>query len=147
MDELVWTINARSDTVESFAYYLGQFAEEYVAAAGLRCRLAIPVDLPDHPLAADVRRHLYLASKEAVTNAVKHAHAVEIGVTLCMVDGTLVLEITDDGCGLPAARLDPTGNGLKNLRDRMTAAGGRLDIQSAAGAGTRIRCTIPLASA
>jgi ligand-binding sensor domain-containing protein/signal transduction histidine kinase len=143
MDELVWTINARNDTVESFAYYLGQFAEEYIGAAGLRCRLDIPVDLPDRPLAADVRRHLYLASKELVTNAVKHARATEIAVGLRLTSDALVLEIWDDGCGLPTEGVDPTGNGLKNLRERMTAAGGTLDVESMSGAGTRIRCIVP----
>jgi signal transduction histidine kinase/streptogramin lyase len=147
MDELVWTINARNDTVESFAYYLGKFAEEYVTAAGLRCRLEIPVDLPDHRLAADVRRHLYLASKEGITNAVKHARATEVGVSLRTVDTALVLEVSDNGCGLPAGDPGPTGNGLKNLRERMKAAGGTLEIDSAAGAGTRIRCSVPLTSA
>jgi signal transduction histidine kinase/sugar lactone lactonase YvrE len=146
MDELVWTINARNDTVESFAYYLGQFAEEYVAAAGLRCRLEIPVDLPDRALGADVRRHLYLASKEAITNAVKHARATEVGVSLRIAEEALELEISDDGCGLPPTRLDPTGNGLKNLRERMAAAGGLLAVESSSGAGTRIRCTVPAPS-
>jgi ligand-binding sensor domain-containing protein/signal transduction histidine kinase len=144
MDELVWTVNARHDTVESFAHYLGQFAEEYVAAAGLRCRLEIPVDLSERALAADVRRHLYLASKEAVTNAVKHARATEVGVTVHLADSALVLEIRDDGRGLPAGDLGPSGNGLKNLRERMRAAGGTLEIESAAGSGTRIRCRVPL---
>lgn len=144
MDELVWTINARNDTVESFAYYVGQFAEEYVTAAGLRCRLEIPLDLPDLPLAADVRRHLYLASKEAVTNAVKHARASEIRLALHINDGSLVLEISDDGHGLPTGIVGPTGNGLKNLRERMAAAGGTLEVESAADAGTRVRCTIPV---
>jgi signal transduction histidine kinase len=144
MDELVWTINARNDSVDSFASYLGQFAEEYIAAAGLRCRLELPIDLPDHPLAADVRRHLYLASKEAVTNAVKHARATEIVIALRITDGALVLEIADDGCGLPPAGGAPTGNGLKNLRERMAAAGGTLEIISAPGAGTRVRCRVEL---
>jgi ligand-binding sensor domain-containing protein/signal transduction histidine kinase len=144
MDELVWTINARNDTVESFAYYLGQFAEEHIAAAGLRCRLQIPADLPTRPLAADVRRHMYLASKEAITNAVKHARASEIGVSLRVTDAVLVMEISDDGCGLPTTGLDQTGNGLKNLRERMSAAGGTLELESAAGEGTRVRCTVPV---
>jgi signal transduction histidine kinase len=95
---------------------------------------------------ADLRRHLYLASKEAVTNAVKHARATEVGVALRITGGALVLEISDDGCGLAPARLDLTGNGLKNLRERMTAAGGTLEVDSAAGAGTRVRCTVPVRS-
>ena len=78
--------------------------------------LQIPADLPARPLVADVRRHLFLASKEAITNAVKHARASEIGVSLRVTDAVLVMEISDDGCGLPAGGLDPHGNGLKNLR-------------------------------
>jgi signal transduction histidine kinase len=89
----------------SFAYYLGQFAEEYVASAGLRYRLEIPVELSDRPLSADVRRHLYLASNEAVTNAVKYARATEVGVTVHISDSALVLEIRDDGRGLPPGDL------------------------------------------
>jgi two-component system sensor histidine kinase DevS len=61
-----------------------------------------------------------------------------------MRDGALLLEVSDDGCGLPAAPLDPTGNGLKNLRERVRAAGGRLEIESAAGAGTRVRWIVPV---
>ena len=56
----------------------------------------------------------------------------------------LVSEIGDDGRGLPAGRLDPSGTRLENLRERMTAVGGTLEIDSAAGAGTRVRCTVPL---
>jgi ligand-binding sensor domain-containing protein/signal transduction histidine kinase len=145
MDELVWTINARNDSVESLAYRVGRFAEEYIVAAGLRCRLEIPVDLTDHPLTAEVRRHLYLAAKEAVTNAVEHAQASEIGVALRQADGALLLEVRDNGRGLPASCVEATGNGLKNLGERMSAAGGRLQIESTAGAGTRISCIVPLA--
>jgi signal transduction histidine kinase len=93
------------------------------------------------------RSATYLASKEAVTNAVRHARATEIGVCLRMNAGALVLEIRDDGCGLPAARVDRTGNGLKNLCERMTAAGGTLEVESGSGAGTRIRCIVPAALA
>jgi signal transduction histidine kinase len=87
---------------------------------------------------------LYLASKEAITNAIRHARASEIGVSLRVTDAALVMEISDDGCGLPTTAVDPTGNGLKNLRERMSAAGGTLELEGAVGAGTRVRCTVPL---
>jgi ligand-binding sensor domain-containing protein/signal transduction histidine kinase len=144
MDELVWAVNARNDSVESFVYYLAQFAEEHIVAAGVRCRLLLPPDLPARTLAADVRRHLYLACKEAVNNAVKHAQATEIRVALRVDGDTLVVEVVDDGRGLSKEAMDPTGNGLKNYRERMDAVGGTLAIESAAGRGTRIVFTIPL---
>src|SRR6185295_5651919 len=114
-----------------------------VNAAGLRCRLDLPEDPPARPLGADVRRHLYLAVKEAVNNALKHARASEIRVAMRVEPGALVVEVADDGCGLPAD-LDPTGNGLKNFRERMEVAGGSLTVVSAPGAGTRLIFTTPL---
>src|SRR6185295_15740100 len=108
-----------------------------VNAAGLRCRLDLPEDPPARPLGADVRRHLYLAVKEAINNALKHARASEIRVSLRIDPRALVVEVADDGCGLPAD-LDPTGNGLKNFRERMEAAGGTVAVESAPGQGTRL---------
>jgi signal transduction histidine kinase len=144
MDELVWVVNARNDTVEGFAYYLAQFAEEHIVAAGVRCRLVLPPMLPARGLRAEVRRHVYLACKEAVNNAVKHAHASEIRVAVRVDGATLVVEIADDGRGLPPAEVDPTGNGLKNYRERMSAAGGVVRIESAPGAGTHLEFHVPL---
>jgi len=143
MDELVWAVNARNDTVESFTYYIAQFAEEHVIPAGLRCRLLLPADLPARPLGADVRRHLYLAVKEGINNALKHARASEISLSLRVDPQALVVDVEDDGCGLPAA-FDPNGNGMKNFRERMEAAGGTFAVGSEPGRGTRLTFTVPL---
>lgn len=137
MNELVWAVNARNDTVDGFAAYLAQFAEQHIAAAGIRCRLSLPPDLPARPLGAQLRRHLYLACKEAVNNAIKHAQASEIRVSLGVEGSRLSVEIADNGRGLPAG-LVSTGNGLRNYRERMEAAGGTVDVHSAAGGGTCI---------
>jgi ligand-binding sensor domain-containing protein/signal transduction histidine kinase len=146
LDELVWSVNARNDTVESFAYYVAQYAEEHVAAAKLRCRLALPTQLPSRPLAADTRRHLFLAFKEALNNALKHAQASEIRVSLEVGENSIVLEVADNGRGLSASVMDPTGNGLANLKERMEAVQGSLAIDSKADTGTRLTFTVPLAA-
>jgi len=143
IDELVWAVNARNDTVESFAYYISQFAEEHVVAAGLRCRLALPPELPARPLTADVRRHLYLAFKEALTNAIRHARATEVRVSLAVEDSAVVVDVADNGAGIPD-RVDPAGNGLGNMRERMQAARGTLEVETGPDRGTRIRFRAPL---
>jgi signal transduction histidine kinase len=143
MDELVWAVNARNDTVESFAYYVAQFAEEHAVHAGLRCRLLLPPELPSLALHAEIRRHLFLAVKEAITNAIRHAGASELRLALHVNGDRLVVEVADDGCGLPAG-VDPTGNGLKNFRERMDAIGGTLAVHSSPGQGTRLTFTTPL---
>jgi signal transduction histidine kinase len=103
----------------------------------------LPPELPSRALPAEVRRHLYLAAKEAIANAIKHARASELRLTLAVDGNRLVVEVADDGCGLPA-EIDPTGNGLRNFRERMDAIGGTLAVASAAGKGTQLTFTAPL---
>jgi signal transduction histidine kinase len=84
----------------------------------------------------------WLVIGEAVVNAQKHAGASSIVVGVRHADDDLVLEVRDDGRG----GANPAGPGLRGLRDRVEAAGGRLDLASAVGAGTRVRAVIPCAS-
>ncbi|MGE3274482.1 MAG: two-component regulator propeller domain-containing protein [Vicinamibacterales bacterium] len=144
MDELVWSVNAAHDTVESLATYAIRFAESHARAAGLRCRFDAPARLDGVELPADVRRHLFLAFKEAVNNAVKHAGASELRVGFALAGGRLTVEVADNGRGLPAAGAERGGNGLTNIRARMEAAGGEVAFLSPAGGGTAVRFTLPV---
>ena len=143
MDELVWTVNARNDTVESFGHYASEFVQAQAAAAGLKCRLQIDPDAGPAPLGADTRRHLYLGLKEAINNVVKHAGASEVIVGLGSADGVLRLTISDDGRGLDE-RATRTGNGLRNMEERMKAAGGSVRVESGPGRGCRVTFEVPL---
>ena len=64
MDEIVWAVNPRHDTLEGLASYLEKFAQDLLAAAGIRCRLDMPMEFPAWRLTADVRHNLFLAFKE-----------------------------------------------------------------------------------
>lgn len=146
LDELVWTVNARHDTVAAFATYASRFAGEHVAAAGLRYRTTLVGDLERYDLSSDVRRHLYLAVKEAVSNAVRHAHATEVQLHVMVEDHTLRIDVSDNGRGLPPDGGDPTGNGLTSLRERTAAVGGTLRFLPGDGGGTRVLLTVPVSS-
>jgi signal transduction histidine kinase len=77
---------------------------------------------------------------EALTNVVKHSQAEHAGVRAAVRDGVLKVEVRDDGVG----GADPEGHGLQGLADRAAALGGRLEIESSAGGGTRLTATLPL---
>jgi signal transduction histidine kinase len=77
---------------------------------------------------------------EALTNVVKHSCARSAEVKAWVEDGVLHLEVRDDGVG--GAR--PDGTGLLGLNDRVAALGGRLQVESPPGRGTRIAATLPL---
>ncbi|HST42130.1 MAG TPA: ATP-binding protein, partial [Conexibacter sp.] len=74
---------------------------------------------------------------------VKHARAEELRVTLAHDASALRIEVRDDGSGGAGAR---SGNGIRSITDRVEALGGRLRIDSAAGAGTRVVAELPCAS-
>ena len=86
MDEIVWTINPKNDTLDNLANYIFQYAQEYFQDTGVSCRLDVPAQLPDRPMSTEARHNLFMAVKEALNNVLKHAHATEVRVGLA-VDG------------------------------------------------------------
>lgn len=150
MDEVVWAANPRHDTLESLVAYLARFAQEFLGAAGLRCRLDLPLEIPEVPLTAEFRHNLFLACKESLHNAVRHSGAAEVRLALrCDPDAReLIVTIADDGRGFdPEAMLSggARGNGLRNLVQRLRALGGRVEWKSAPGRGAVVTLRAPLA--
>jgi len=83
----------------------------------------------------------YYVASEALANAMKHAQASRVEISLATLNGSLLLSVRDDGIG----GADPArGSGLAGLADRVEALGGSIHLQSAAGAGTHITVDLPL---
>jgi signal transduction histidine kinase len=121
-------------------------SEEGLASAlrMLAERAAIPValgSLPDRRLPVPVVVAAYFVCSEAITNATKHSGASEVVIEAAVVGASLELTVTDDGAG--GARLD-RGSGLSGLVDRVDALGGRLELESPSGGGTRLAAVLPL---
>jgi len=105
-------------------------------------RLDLPVEfeVPGERFPAEIEASAYFIVAEALTNVVKYANADRGEVRAFVEDGMLRIEVRDDGIG----GADPGGNGLVGMDDRVTALGGRLRIESQAGAGTLVAATLPL---
>lgn len=149
LDEIVWAVNPRNDTLDGLITYLCKNAQEYFSVAGLRYRQEVPDDVPDTTLPPDVRHNVFLAAKEAVTNVVRHAQATEARVRVRLADGRLVLEIEDNGRGpAEAGTAKARGrHGLDNIRRRMEEVGGRFVLEGGAEGGTRVRLEVPVRGA
>jgi signal transduction histidine kinase len=121
--------------------------EEGLAAAleSLTSRTLLPILLEtcEGRLPAQVEATAYFVACEALANALKYAHASAVRIGARRTNGTLVVEIEDDGVG--GARIEE-GGGLRGLADRVEALGGSLTVESAAGSGTRIVGEMPCAS-
>ncbi|MBL9171016.1 MAG: hypothetical protein JNN07_25010 [Verrucomicrobiales bacterium] len=149
MDEIVWAVNPAHDTLESLVNYLGQFAQQFLQDAGVRCRLDVPLSLPAVRLSAEIRHHVFLAFKEALNNVVKHAGASEVRITLEMQERRISLGVEDNGQGFSWSEEGATGegatlggattqNGLGNMKQRLREIGGQCLIESQVGQGTRV---------
>lgn len=143
LDVIVWLVNPSKDALPFLTGYLGSYAEEYLSASGIGCRLKIPVDIPPVRLNANVRHNLFLAVKEVLHNVVRHAHASEVLVEFAAQDGGLHVLISDNGKGFDPA-LPAEGNGLANLKQRMTSVDGSCGISAQPGSGTTVRLLLPL---
>ena len=105
-----------------------------------RVSLPVAVEIPAERLPPVVEASAYFVVAEALTNIVKHAQAQTARVTARVEDGSLHLDIRDDGVG----GADRDGSGLVEIDDRLAAIGGALHVHSPPGGGTTIVATLPL---
>ncbi|MFI8194413.1 HAMP domain-containing sensor histidine kinase [Streptomyces sp. NPDC085946] len=113
-------------------------ATEFATHTGLRVVRRFDADLP--PLDHGAELVIYRVAQEGLTNVARHAEARCVEVSLRRGDGSVVLEVGDDGRGMGAAR---EGAGIRGMRERALFVGAALDISPATPAGTRIRLTVP----
>jgi signal transduction histidine kinase len=115
------------------------------ALEALAARVPIPVtvDATTERFPAEVEVTAYFVVSEALANVVKHAQASKVVIRAARDNGTLVIEVSDDGVGGAVAR---NGSGLHGLADRVEAHGGRLSVESEPGEGTRVVGEIPCVS-
>ena len=144
LDEIVWTVNPSNDTLDGLINYICKYAQEYLAMAELRYRLEAPEHLPSTPISPELRHNVFLAAKEAVNNVVKHSKATSAWLRLQLGPDRFMLEIEDNGRGVPASADKKGRNGLKNMRKRMEDIGGKFELGAGAEGGTRVRLVAPL---
>ena len=93
---------------------------------------------------AEVAAAAYRIAQESLTNAVKHSGGNAIEVNLRRLDGSMILQVSDNGCGIEAADVERPGYGLQGIRERVEAVGGRLEIGAARQGGTVVRARLPM---
>ena len=139
MRDIVWLLERRQDSI-------GDLVQRMRETAG---RLLREVDYTiecsslkvESRLTLDAKRHLFLFYKEAVHNIVKHSHARKVNIRLGDLGERLVLEVSDDGVGLPE-NTSPRDSGVQKLEERARVLEGQLQIESQNGVGTLLRLVV-----
>jgi signal transduction histidine kinase/ligand-binding sensor domain-containing protein len=115
--------------------------------AGSPVEIHVDVEGENRPLPEQTEQHLLRIAQEAVTNAVKHAHASRVSIHLEMAGRTLSLRVADNGQGFEQdeAFSEVGGHfGLLGMRERAERLGGELQLHSEPGQGTKVEVTVPL---
>lgn len=118
---------------------LSELCENTRTLYGLNCRYTGPERLDSEN--ANQCEHLFRIAQEAVANAIKHGGAHSISLDLTAEAGTIVLTVSDDGCGFSEGQAKGQGLGLRIMKQRCEQIGGILEF-SDNSPGTRVRCSL-----
>ena len=145
LDEIVWAVNPKNDSVASLASYFSIFAQRFLNLAGIACRLQVAESFPAIPFDSKLRHGVFLAFKEALNNAVRHSRGTQILIKMEMDGRELRIAVVDNGRGFDPAAALPDGDGLSNMKNRLSQLGGWCDIKCPPAGGTSVEFGLPLA--
>jgi signal transduction histidine kinase len=138
VDEIVWAINPRNDTLRYLVDYLSQSAVEFLHNAGIPCRVDLPEKMPEIMVSPEARHNLLLIVKEALNNVARHAKASEVRLNISSSGNQVAIRIEDNGVGFERAPDNASCDGLRNMRLRTEEIGGQFQLDSQPGKGTRL---------
>jgi PAS domain S-box-containing protein len=119
--------------------------EKQAASTQARHQMQVLTSFANEPeLSIDKKEALYRISQEALQNVIKHANATQVELCLSEFQGSVVLQIKDNGIGFDSSRSFPGHLGLLSMSERVHKAGGSLDITSEPGAGTVVTAAVPV---
>jgi ligand-binding sensor domain-containing protein/signal transduction histidine kinase len=147
LDEIVWSVNPKHDSVSALAAYFCSYAEQLLNLLPVKYNLEVLEPLPDHPLTSEQRHNLLMAFKEALTNIIRHSQATEINIRIAVQNQNLEIMVADNGKGFAQEVTRSTAaDGLANMVRRLKNFGGQCLIESQPVQGTVIRFSLPLLS-
>jgi signal transduction histidine kinase len=144
MDEVLWAVNPRRDTIRDFTAYVCEYAQEFFKRTPIQCLFDVDPEMSSAPLDLPLRRSLLMAIKETLNNALKYSDADTVKMQILWQRQKLVVVIADNGKGFTASASKVEGDGLTNMSQRMQELGGSCSITSKPGEGCRVEFSIPL---
>ena len=141
MNEIIWTLNSRNDTLPNLVAYLRRLIVEYFEPTSFQLHITTPDTIPEIIVSGKIRRNILLSVKEALHNIVKHSQATQVSIQFTGGDFFSV-SITDNGIGFNPSATLTYNNGLLNMKDRLSAVGGSCIISPYNG--TSVILSVPL---
>ena len=127
MSEIIWALNPQNDTLENLLAYIREQSYQYFESLEMQFTIDFPDEVPDIKLSNAERRNLYLVTREALNNAMKHAEGSAIQLTMECTKINCSFYVTDNGKGMNQAKIKAGSNGLLNMKKRMQDIGGTIE--------------------
>jgi len=141
MSDIVWSIDARNDTMEDLLDRMRDYATGLFSATNIDYRFDVS-DVPmQRKLPLNTRQNLYLIFKEAVTNTAKHSDASSVRISLSEKAGKLLMAIHDNGIGVQE-NVRRSGHGMQNMKMRAKRIRGELEVESNGGLTITLRVNL-----
>lgn len=144
LQTLVWLTDPGEDRLDALCRALAARVERFFPQGLPAVRVELPPAPDPRPIDGPWRREITTWLDEGLANIAKHSAAREVRLRIESRPDALHLVLSDDGRGFDPAHVHAGGRGLINLRSRIAALGGRMDLRSAPGSGTDIEAWIPL---
>jgi len=144
MDEILWAVNPRRDTLRDFAAYVCNYAQAFLKSTSIQCLFEVDEEMSAAAFDLPLRRSLLMAIKEALNNAVKYSGASELLLQIHWRGPRLIVVVEDNGKGFDTAVTKLDRNGLTNMTQRMEELGGSCLVATQPGKGCRIEFNVPL---
>lgn len=138
MGEIVWALNQRNDSFNDLTSYMRAYAVDYLTNHNIHCFFHAAPDPAETFISGEVRRNIFLSVKEALHNIVKHAQATDVDITITRGKELSIL-IRDNGKGIQWDKTSKFGNGLNNIKKRMTEIGGIAEFRNENGTSVTLR--------
>jgi signal transduction histidine kinase len=140
MNEVIWTLNAKNDTLGSLMAYIRKYATSTFENTGIKLEILInDTGQKEHVLPAEYRRNIFLVVKELLHNAIKHSASTMVFLHIQLINkNRFQIEYRDNGIGFNINGTH-TGNGLCNMKKRIAEYKGTFEIISSEGNGCYIK--------
>jgi len=138
ISDIVWSIRPQKEG--DLLQRIRRFGSDALTSRQIDVSFHLSEEVGHRTLDPNTRRQVYLVYKEAVHNAVRHARATAVGISLTVDGPNLILKVADNGQGLASIE---EGNGLPGMRARAASLGGILSIHSGPGKGTEVELQAP----
>lgn len=145
LNEIVWSLNSRNDSLQGLVAYIRKFASGYLDKLDIHFEYKEALPDEDISVPSNIRRAVYLTAKEAFNNIAKHSKADKATMKVGMVAGKLNIIISDNGKGLLSINNSSSksnGNGLHNMKKNMEQVGGSCSVENKEGTVVHIEVVL-----